>query len=421
MATTQITVDIEGSTYSGWESCEINDDLEQLGNDFTLTTNIPADSTLTIREGQAVIIYIDGEKKLTGWVDKVSISETADSSQMTVTGRDKTCDFVDSKLSNKTFTPPVGFVQIFKELLTLVGYEIVSENSLVKPLGSNKISIINNHGTIQDFATTEGIGFNSSESAYDLIRRLADKRGLVVGTNGDGDITIDDIGALTATTILQRISEDYGTQFGESSANNIITANYENSLAERYYEYKIASKTTGATNASLPAADKNKTDAQKAVLDPINNDSKVTYSATVYDADIRTTRKFYAVVPNLDNAQCKDRAKWELNIRKAKGFIYTCKVAGFRQQITSTFGNANLNALNPLWEANTMVYLVDPRYNLDGQYLIRAVKYKQSLSEGAVCELTLIDEYSYTYSTYKPEIKKGKKSTNKSLLFTDPV
>lgn len=416
----QITVDIESRTYSGWESCEINDDLEQLGNDFTLTTNIPADSTYTIREGQAVVIYIDGEKKLTGWVDKISISESADSSQMTVTGRDKTCDFVDSKLSNKTFTPPIGFVQILTKLLTLVGYEVVSPNSPAKPLGSNKISIINNYskinGAIKDFSTNEGIGFNSSESAYDLIRRLADKRGLVVGTNGDGDITIDAIGALTSGTILQRIPND-----ATSISNNIISANYENSFAERYNEYKIASISTNAANSSLTAADKGKTDAEKATIDPINNDSKVTYTGIVYDNEIRETRKFYAVVPNLNNSQCEDRAKWELNIRKAKGFIYTCKVAGFRQEIVSTFGNSYLNSLNPLWEANTMVYLVDPRYRLDRQCLIRAVKYKQSLSEGAVCELTLIDQYSYTYSTFEPIIKRGKKSTNNNLLFTEPV
>ena len=408
----QITVDIEGRAYTGWESVEINDDLEQLGNDFTLTTNIPADGTYIIKEGQAVVISIDGEKKLTGYVDKISISESANSSQMTVTGRDKTCDFVDSKLSNKTFTPPIGFVQILKKLLTLVGYEVVSSNSLSKPLGSNKISVINNYGTIEDFSTNEGIGFNSSESAYDLIRRLADKRGIIVGTNGNGDITIDDIGALTATTTLQRIDND-----AFRITNNIISAEYNNSLAERFYEYKIASKGTGGTNASLPAADKNKTDAQKAIIDPINNNT-VNYSATVYDPDIRTTRKFYAVVPNLNKAQCEDRAKWELNIRKAKGFTYNCKVAGFRQELVTPF---NILGLNPLWEANTMVYLEDERYNLDGQYLIRAVKYKQNNSEGAVCELTLIDEYSYTYSIYKPLIKRGKKSKNKDLLFTEDV
>lgn len=419
MATNQITVEINGSTYKNWESVEINDDLEQLGNDFTLTTNIPADSTLTIKQGQPVIICIDGEKKLTGYVDKVDIVERADSSQMTVTGRDKSSDFIDSKLSNKTFTPPVGFVPLFKKLLELVGYNVVSPNSLSQPiegeLSVSQISVINNYGEIANFQTNEGIGFNSSESAYDLIRRLADKRGVIVGTDGEGNITIDSIGAKQAITVLQRVSNDT-----TSISNNIITADYQNDISARFYEYKIASKWTGGTNASLPAADKSKTDQEKAISDPINNNT-VTYNGVVYDEEIRPTRKFYAIVPNLNKSQCEDRAKWELNIRKAKGFTYTCQVANFRQQIVSTFGNLSLNKLNPLWEPNTRVYLVDQRYNLDRECLIRAVKYKQSLSEGSVCELTLIDEYSYTYSTYKPAIKRGKKSTNTDLLFTEAV
>jgi prophage tail gpP-like protein len=107
MAINQIKVDIEGKSYTGWESVEVGDDLEQLGKDFTLTTNIPADKTYVIKKGQAVVIYLDNDKKLTGYVDKVRISEGATSSKMTVTGRDKSCDFVDSRLSNKTFTPPI--------------------------------------------------------------------------------------------------------------------------------------------------------------------------------------------------------------------------------------------------------------------------------------------------------------------------
>ena len=187
-------------------------------------------------------------------------------------------------------------------------------------------------------------------------------------------------------------------------------------MAERFHEYKIASKWTTGSIASLTADEKEKSDDDKNKIDPIGS-STAAYSGVVYDLDIRASRKFYAVVSNLNNDLCKDRAKWELNIRKAKGFTYTCRVAGFRQQLTSTFNNTQLNLLNPLWEANTKVYLVDDRYELDDEYLIRAVKYKQSNSEGIICELTLINEYSYTHSTFKPAIKKGKKSTiNAALL-----
>lgn len=422
MAINQITIEINNQTFTGWESVEIYDDMEQLGNNFTLTTNIPADINLVVKKGQSVIIKIDGETLLTGYVDRVRKKEDANSSQVTVTGRDKVSDFVDSKVSNKTFTPPIGFVEILKKLLIKVGYEIVSPNSLSQPLQAdlaiNKIGIINNYvnggGTIADFQTSEGIGFSAGESAYELIKRLADKRGLILGTDGKGNITIDDVGAKTAITTLQRLQDDSGTV-----SNNIKDADLDDGMESLFYSYTIASKSTGATNATLSATNKGKSDAEKAILDPIGSDSSVTYSATVYDKTIRPTRNFYAVIPNLNNAQCKDRAIWECNIRKAKSFVYTCRVAGFRQNAITPLGN---NKLNPLWDINMKVFLIDERYNLKREFLIRAVRYKQSVSEGSICELTLIDQNSYTYSLFEPLIKRGKKSKNNAnLLFNDPV
>lgn len=418
MAINQITIDIDNQTYTGWESIEVYDDIEQLGNNFTLTTNIPTETNLVIKKGQAIIIKIDGETLLTGYVDRVRKREDANSSQVTVIGRDKVSDFVDSRVSNKTFTPPIGFEEILEKLLVKVGYEIISSNSLSQPLqanlATNKIAIINNYGTIENFQTTEGIGFNAGESAYELIKRLADKRGLILGTDGKGNITIDEIGAKTAVVNLQRLENDSG-----ALTNNIKDADLDDGIEGLFYSYTIASNSSGATNASLSSSDKNKTDAQKAIMDPIQTDSSVTYSATVYDDDIRKTKNFYAVIPNLNNSQCKDRATWECNIRKAKSFIYTCRVAGFRQNALTPLGN---NELNPLWDINMKVFLIDERYNLEKEFLIRAVRYKQSISEGSICELTLVDQNSYTYSLFEPLIKRGKKSTNNTnLLFNDPV
>ena len=75
MAINQITVEINNQTFTGWESVEIYDDMEQLGNNFTLTTNIPANINLVVKKGQSVIIKIDGETMLTGYVDRVRKKE----------------------------------------------------------------------------------------------------------------------------------------------------------------------------------------------------------------------------------------------------------------------------------------------------------------------------------------------------------
>ena len=396
MSLNKINVTINNQTYTSFESVSINIDMDQFGRAFELTSNIPNTQEISIKIGQSVVIDVDGENILSGYIDTINIAEDEDSSEVSITGRDKVSDFIDSKIEGKTFSTPVGFESILKRLLELVGYQVLSSRnplrSLLNTENNNTISIINNYGSIQDFQTSEGISFSPSEEAYTLIRRLADKRGLVLGTNGDGNIAINAIAPSSTKTILQRVLK--------GSSNNIKSANLRDSMANRFNEYKIIS---GGNKAGILGFDDEK-------KDPINNDL-VQYSSTVYDDEIRPTRKLLGKVNALNNSQCKDRASWESNIRKAKDFSYICKVVGFRQNETDVVGGS---VINPLWGTNQLVYLNDQRYNLADDYLIKSISFSQTVKNGSVTELTLVDKNSYTYSLFEPKIKKGIK--NKSIL-----
>lgn len=392
MTINKINVTVNGVSYTSWENVEVDIDMEQMGRAFSIQTSIPNEETISIKTGDAILIDIDQESTITGFIDTISIKEGERDSSVSIVGRDKISDFIDSRVSSKNFATPVGFQDILESLLELIGYEIVTSNGFGFKLPSlsfsNKISVINNYGDIDDFATNEGIYFSAAEEAYDLIRRLADKRGIVLGTNGDGNITIDSIAPSSTSTALLRLTSS-------SSLNNIKNPFVKDSVANRFNEYKIISGGTGGP-ASVNF---------ESGQDPINNDL-VSYSATVYDSDIRSTRRFLGKISGMNNSQCSDRAAWELNIRKAKDFVYTCDVVGFRQNLNpvSSIGPVD----NPLWQVNRLVYLKDERYGLDNNYLIKRVQYKQSNEEGSITKLTLVDKNSYTYSLYEPKFKQGK-------------
>jgi hypothetical protein len=78
-------------------------------------------------------------------------------------------------------------------------------------------------------------------------------------------------------------------------------------------------------------------------------------------------------------------AKWSVNVRKAKGSRYNCKVQGFYTQ-------RNQGAL---WTPNTLVQLTDDRCQVNGQFLIQGVSYSKSL-QGTFTELSIVERGAFT-------------------------
>jgi len=199
-----LTVDIGGEVFNTFKSVKINTDINIFGADFDIIINVPIEKPIII-QGNEIKIKIDGEAVLTGFIEKQQISYSSDNASISIRGRDKLCDFSDSRVSNKIFKTPIGFIEILEKLLINTGFAIVSSNKIIgikNKLSETEISILNDAGDIQDFLTNESIGFSKDESAYNLIKRLANKRKLVIGVNKDGNFIIRQIGKEKASTIL---------------------------------------------------------------------------------------------------------------------------------------------------------------------------------------------------------------------------
>jgi prophage tail gpP-like protein len=450
-----ITIDIAGVSFKTFKSVSVNESLDFFGKTLDIDINIPTQDADIFYEGQGIKLYLDDEPFLTGYIDQVDIDYSADSCDVRFSGRDKVSDLIDSRISNKVFATPTTFENVLKKVLESVGYEVLSatkigtsiskikipssltslsskfnipssfEEGLV--LAENQIAVINEYGDIEPFSNSEGIGFSKDESAYELIQRLADKRRLVLGTDGNGNIIIRKIGNKQALVKLQNLTElnkKNGFLGGSSntidtSQNNIKDASVKRDLKNRYYEYKIISSSTGtnpiktidpATNLSSP------------IVDTLKN-NKVQYSGVFYDKSVRKTRKFVDYVANLNSKQCQERAEWECNIRYSKSHVYSCSVVGWRQGLRPITFKSLATALsspsnftkpqkNEPWQVNQLVQITDNLAQVDDNLLIKDITYNLSKESGSFVRLSLVDKLSYTNSVFEPKIKKPRKKSN---------
>lgn len=448
-----VTIDIAGVSFKTFKSVSINESLDFFGKTFNIDINIPTQDADVFYEGQGIKLYLDDEPFLTGYIDEVDIDYSVGSCDIRFSGRDKVSDLIDSRISNKVFATPTTFENVLKNVLEAVGYEVLSatkigtsiskikipssltslaskfniptsfEESLA--LAENQIAVINQYGDIEPFSNSEGIGFSKDESAYELIQRLADKRRLVLGTDGNGNIIIRKIGNKQALVKLENLTElnKKSKKFAQllesgasatvdTSQNNIKDASVKRDLKNRYYEYKIISSSTG-TNPD----DK---------VDNLKNNT-VQYSGVFYDKSVRKTRKFVDYVANLNNSQCKDRAEWECNIRYSKSYVYSCSVVGWKQGLRPITFNSLAGALGSLsnslkpqknepWQANQLVQITDNLAQVNDNLLIKDITYNLSKESGSFVRLSLVDKLSYTNSVFEPKIKKVKKGKSNKIL-----
>ena len=120
---------------------------------------------------------------------------------------------------------------------------------------------------------------------------------------------------------------------------------------------------------------------------------------------IRTTRKYTSIGSSaMSSSDCVNRAIWEANIRKTRGFSYSCEVTGFRQNLNDigSLGYAG----NPLWKPNQLVYVFDEFAGIDDELLIKSVNYTQDFNGGSVTKLELVDKLAYSLSIFEPTLRR---------------
>ena len=351
-----IRITVGKNTYERFTSAVVEIRLDSLANTFSFTAVSTGGAPLPFKGGEACIITVEGEPVITGSIEVVAGDYDASSHSITVEGRDKTGDVVDSSLSkSEDSTAPSSLKSIIEKILENIESDVKVIDE-VSPAPFN---------SAEDLAAPEdGVG------AFEFIEALARKRQVILTSDEDGNIRIVKTpGETINQLILQNVIGATG--------NNVLQASYSYDLTGRYNVYKMASSLNPVTVSKSSA---------------VSNAAVVKQFGQVVDKEIREGRQLAVIAeaPN-SNTQNIARAEWEQRIRQARGQLYGATLQGYLALDT-----------RKLWQINTVINIFDDFAGVTSEMLINSVTYNLNLQTGRTTTLSLVEKNAYNLALTEP-------------------
>ncbi|WP_287601221.1 phage baseplate assembly protein [Thiothrix sp.] len=267
-----ILLETESKLYTGWESLNVSLSLEQASNTFSVTASDAGKAELQqhpIQLGSRCRVVIAGQPVINGWIEDCNPSYEGDSHSISFSGRDVTCDAIDSSAQIPN-----------QELHNVTLAEAASQ--LMQPYGVT-VDCPEPGAKFAKFVINDG------ETGFQAIESHAKQRGLIVYTLGDGVLHIRKPNPKNSGVTLQE-------------GINILKASATLSHKDRFGTYISKSQSTG------------------------NNRT----ASEVTDPAIRSSRVMIVRAEKAnDAASNRERAQWEMRTRKANGERASITVQGW--------------------------------------------------------------------------------------------
>jgi len=340
-------LEVDGTEFAGFLAGSATVRLDALTNTFSFSMTSDKANALPFRGGEACIVKVDGEKIITGHIEIVNVDGDSSDHSISITGRDNTGDILDSNIGSlEDIRPPTTLKRII---------EIA-----IKHIGST-ISVVQEFEP-KPFVTTEDLASpEPGQDVWDFIETLARKRQVLLSSNADGNVLI-----------TRSKSEEV-----DATLQHLIGRNDNNVL-----KYSVSYDTTGRYNVYRMSTQLNPV----AMVDAgrFSNETIVSQNGQSTDLEIRKGRQLVLITENSGSTPI-DRAKWEANVRRARGKMYSATVHGFRNQT----GN--------IWAVNELVQVNDEFAGINSRMLVSSVEFNIG-TEGRLTTLALVDKGSYLLS-----------------------
>jgi prophage tail gpP-like protein len=343
-----IKLEVNGIEYENFisASCEIR--LDALSNTFGFEAAIPADGVLPFAGGDECKVIVDDILVLTGFIEVIDVSYDSGSHTIGISGRDKTGDMLDSTIdtvpdiSGENLTLKLLIEKVIESLG--LDLQVIDE---VKPAPFN---------VAEDISAPE-----PGDNAFQFIEEHARKRQVLLTSNADGNIVIASNSETRAVGAVQHILN--------ATDNNVLSSSFSFDTSGRFNLYKM-------TSSLNPTPLNNAGDTDLTSL--------VNQGGGVLDTSIRKGRQLILVSETpLSNSNCEKRAKWEADIRKARGLLYSATVNGFKS------GDA-------LWQINRLYQIVDDFVGKEESMLCNSISFNYDLDSGSTTQLGFVGRKAYT-------------------------
>ena len=346
-------LEVNGSEYTNFTaaSCEIR--LDALSNTFSFDAVAPEGQPLPFKGGEPCRVIVDDEPVLTGFIEVVSVNYDSEDHVISIQGRDKTADLLDSSLA--VIDDIRGDNLTLKSLIEIV----------INHLGLN-ISVIDNVDPAPFNAAEDIAAPEPGDNAFRFIETYAKKRQVLLTSDSNGNIVIDTNSGTMADGAVQHIigAED----------NNVLKSSFSFDTTGRFNAYRVASELNPVALNQAGETDL---------------DSVVDQSGGVTDSEIRTGRQL-AIISNdpYSDENCAGLAKWEADIRKARGLVYSATVPGFRVG----------GSTGALWSINRLYQIVDDFIGKIEPMLCNSITFTFDSRNGRQTILGFVGKNAYTLS-----------------------
>lgn len=340
----ELSLLINGQRFLGWTEVRVSRGCERFPSDFELgiTERFPGEiNTVFAKPGTECVVEIGGDVVVTGYIDRLVPSITKRSHTVRLMGRGKGASLVDCSPLMKD-----SGGQIRSSTVYAVIEKIAGEFGL-------SVEARDGYGRL-----TQQINLNLSETAWDLIERVARYGQMLCYEGADGKLILSRVGA-----------ESMSSGFLEGENVEAATATY--AYDQRFSQYVAVYspiETMGDTAAALGSS--------------LNTNRRV----TVTDDQIALYRpKVFALEGNkTDDDFATARMNWEKNRR------------GGRSQALAVTVDSWRDSAGRLWEPNTLAPVHIPSLKVrDKIWCISEVTYSRG-SEGTHADLVLMPPEALT-------------------------
>ena len=327
-----------GVQYEGWKEISVTRSMEAVSGGFDLRVSDLLDvsrPSYTIKEGDECAIYVEGQQVITGYIDSRSVSYGKQSHELSVTGRDKAADLVDSSVN-------IGKWQFLNQDVLSICKELAAPFAVPVTLGEG----VTLPKPLKKFA------INPGESSFEAIDRACRMAALLPVSDGMGGIVLG--------TGSNRVTS--GTRLEEG--RNILEASGKYSLEGRFYKYICS--------------------GQHAGDDDINGTQASAVQAQAIDAGVRQSRVLMVRAEGIVTKEAAlRRANWEARVRLARAGEVSVKVQGWMQDS------------GEIWKINQLVPLYAPMLSINADMLISEVNFSLDDNGGSITNLSLRNPDAY--------------------------
>lgn len=344
----EIILKVNDKNYANWTELSIRRSVDEFCGSFAFTSTDTQDQGYPVKRGDAVEVLVDGVTKVKGFIDQIRADYSIGSHTISVVGRDNVSNVIDSDVPNNW--------KVAENVTKIKGFETMCR-FILNATGNRDIPIVNEAGTIPNFTDEEKQEAEPGQKAMDFLASFARKRNVYLNTDGNGAFRIFRPQSNPATDSISLVKTI-------PNQNNVLSRTFVSGEADRYRTVVVRSQ----ENPSGGFYDFTAADA----------------TGTATDSDVRSGRILdFMAEETMTNAECKNRAKEEVNIRRARSVEYTCTVAGASQSDGTP------------WDYGFTIAVADETADIFGTFFIRSATITKSLDRGTITQLVLVPPDAY--------------------------